>query len=159
MAAPSLFSTTALWADTALDADQVWEEPRRVARPTRCRSRSGRWIFTPGVASFEACRLVSKHDTSYLRCGSLVHARTSNSLRRTWALIAAAAILYIPANVYPVLTVIQAGAGMPRAIMDGISELVALRIYPLAILVFFASVLVTQLKPMGFVIMPMIMCW
>ena len=52
---------------------------------------------------------------------------------RTWALVIAAAVLYIPANVYPVLTVIQLGAGEPSTILGGVEELLASQLYPLAL--------------------------
>ncbi|MGO1268182.1 MAG: paraquat-inducible protein A, partial [Pseudomonas bubulae] len=39
------------------------------------------------------------------RCGALVHARRPDSLMRTWALLLTSAILYIPANLLPIMTV------------------------------------------------------
>ena len=36
------------------------------------------------------------------RCGSRLHSRKPNSISRTWALVIAAAIFYIPANLLPV---------------------------------------------------------
>lgn len=39
------------------------------------------------------------------RCGAIVHARRPNSIVRTWALLIAASILYIPANLLPIMTV------------------------------------------------------
>ena len=68
---------------------------------------------------------------------------------RTWALVLAAIVLYIPANVYPVLTVIQLGAGEPSTIMGGVEELLDFRMYPLAALVFFASIMVPLFKLLG----------
>jgi paraquat-inducible protein A len=67
-------------------------------------------------------------------------------LARTWALGIAAAILYIPANYYPVLTVVQLGAGQPSTILGGVRELMDAGQWPLAALVFFASVAVPMLK-------------
>ena len=61
----------------------------------------------------------------------------------------AAAILYIPANVYPVLTVMQLGAGQPSTILGGVEELLESGLYPLALLVFFASILVPMFKLLG----------
>jgi len=83
------------------------------------------------------------------RCGSAVHERKPGSIVRTWAFVIAAAILYIPANVYPVLTVIQLGAGAPSTILGGVEELLASQMYPLALLVFFASILVPMFKLIG----------
>ena len=68
-------------------------------------------------------------------------------------MIIAAAILYIPANYYPVLSVVQLGAGQPSTILGGVEELVTARQYPLAALVFFASILVPVLKLVGLSVM------
>jgi len=43
------------------------------------------------------------------RCESVLHERKPDSVARTWALVIAAALLYLPANYYPVLTVVQLG--------------------------------------------------
>jgi paraquat-inducible protein A len=66
-------------------------------------------------------------------------------------LVIAAAVLYIPANYYPVL--MQLGAGQPSTILGGVEELVTARQYPLAALVFFASIAVPMLKLFGLSIM------
>ncbi len=62
-------------------------------------------------------------------------------------------VLYVPANYYPVLTVVQLGAGAPSTILGGVEELLASRMYPLAALVFFASIAVPMLKLVGLTIM------
>jgi paraquat-inducible protein A len=55
-------------------------------------------------------------------------------------------VLYIPANVYPVLSVVQFGSGAPSTILGGVLELWQAGMWPLALLVFFASVVVPMLK-------------
>ena len=90
-----------------------------------------------------------EHDHHCPRCGATLHERKPDSLNRTWAFVFAGAILYIPANYYPVLTVIQAGAGAPSTIMGGVEELLSSQMYPLALLVFFASILVPVFKLVG----------
>ena len=65
----------------------------------------------------------------------------------------AAAILYMPANLYPVLTVMQLGAGTPSTILGGVRELISSGLYPLAALVFFASIAVPMLKLVGLTVM------
>ena len=65
----------------------------------------------------------------------------------------ASLILYIPANTYPVLTVIRFGAGQPSTILGGVRELMAAREWPLALLVFFASVAVPVLKLAGLLVL------
>jgi paraquat-inducible protein A len=150
-----------VWADLALDSDAVWEELEGrgwTHRPMPDRALSQPPVFHPSAVACEGCGLVSVpagHDETCLRCGSALHARKPNSLNRTWAFIVAGAILYIPANYYPVLTVIQAGAGAPSTILGGVEELVQSQMYPLALLVFFASILVPIFKLIGLAIMLM----
>ena len=80
------------------------------------------------------------------RCGSPLHSRKANSTMRTWALIITATLLYIPANVYPVMTVNQFGQGDPSTIMNGVIHLIHGGMYGLAMIIFFASVVVPVLK-------------
>ena len=83
------------------------------------------------------------------RCGALVHARRPNSLVRTWALLITAAILYIPANLLPIMTVSSLGKGAPSTIMAGVIELVHYGMIPIAAVVFIASILVPTFKLVG----------
>ncbi|BCX70511.1 MULTISPECIES: paraquat-inducible protein A [Pseudomonas] len=83
------------------------------------------------------------------RCGALVHARRPNSLIRTWALLITAAILYIPANVLPIMTVSSLGKGDPSTIMSGVIQLVQHGMFPIAAVVFIASILVPTFKLVG----------
>jgi paraquat-inducible protein A len=83
------------------------------------------------------------------RCGALVHARRPNSVVRTWALLITAAILYIPANVLPIMTVSSLGQGDPSTIMSGVIQLVQHGMIPIAAVVFIASILVPTFKLVG----------
>lgn len=80
------------------------------------------------------------------RCGTALHARKPDSLNRTLALLCSAAILMIPANVYPVMTVIRFGQGEPNTIMSGVLHLIESGMWGLALIVFFASIVVPVLK-------------
>ena len=75
------------------------------------------------------------------------------SIALTWALGLSALILYIPANYYPVLTVIRLGRGEPSTIIGGVQELIGAGLWPLAALVFFASIVVPGLKLIGLAIL------
>ncbi|WP_339472175.1 MULTISPECIES: paraquat-inducible protein A [unclassified Pseudomonas] len=83
------------------------------------------------------------------RCGALIHARRPNSLTRTWALLITAAILYIPANLLPIMTVNSLGQGEPSTIMAGVIQLMQHGMYPIAAVVFIASILVPTFKLVG----------
>jgi paraquat-inducible protein A len=67
-------------------------------------------------------------------------------LSATVALTSAAAILYLPANLLPVMTVERFGQVSTYTILAGVEELLHLGLWPLALLVFFASVVVPMAK-------------
>lgn len=83
------------------------------------------------------------------RCGAMVHPRRPNSILRTWALLLTAAILYIPANLLPIMTVSSLGQGDPSTIMSGVIQLVQHGMLPIAAVVFVASILVPTFKLVG----------
>ena len=83
------------------------------------------------------------------RCGAIVHARRPNSIARTWALLIAASILYIPANILPIMTVSTLGQGSPDTIMSGVITLLKHGMVPIAAVVFIASILVPTFKLVG----------
>ena len=80
------------------------------------------------------------------RCGEALHPRKPNSLSRTWALMLAAAVLYIPANVFPVMTIVSLGASQPATILAGVQDLLSAGMWPIAAVVFVASIMIPMLK-------------
>jgi paraquat-inducible protein A len=103
-----------------------------------------------GLASCHTCGLVQKAPPGghvhCPRCGSAVHLRKSNSLELTWALLLTAIVAYVPANLYPVMTVVSLGRSQSDTIMSGVIYLLLHGDWPLALIVFVASVLVPLLK-------------
>jgi paraquat-inducible protein A len=99
------------------------------------------------------CRLLTPIDPvaehahcSCPRCGSSLHLRKPDSLTRTWALTLTAYILYIPANLLPIMTVKMSGRGEADTILSGVKALIVGGMWPLALVVFFASITVPVLK-------------
>jgi paraquat-inducible protein A len=80
------------------------------------------------------------------RCHSPVHARRPNSLSTTASLVIAAALLYIPANVLPVMRTHTFVSDEDDTIMSGVISLAQSGSWPVAVLVFFASIVVPLLK-------------
>jgi paraquat-inducible protein A len=76
------------------------------------------------------------------RCCATLHARKPDSVGRTWAFLIAASLLLIPANVLPVMSVIQLGQGGTSTILGGTFELAEAGLWGLATLVFVASIVV-----------------
>lgn len=141
-------------AESALDRQSVWEEiDRLTARPhPAIRIGPGAGAVPRGAVGCLTCGLVSMPHPDAPDCpccGTHLHRREPASISRTWALTLAALVLYVPANYYPVLTVVQLGSGAPSTILGGVVELVDAGAYPLAALVFFASVAVPVMKLIG----------
>jgi paraquat-inducible protein A len=80
------------------------------------------------------------------RCGSRLRGRKPQSLQRTLALLVAAAILYVPANVLPIMHTSTVTYDGDDTIMSGVVALWSGGSWPLALLVFFVSILVPTLK-------------
>ena len=80
------------------------------------------------------------------RCGSALHHRKPRSLQRTWALVIAALMFYIPANVFPIMTVTSFGSEQSDTILSGVLFLLHHDMWPLALVVFVASIFVPLLK-------------
>ncbi|MFI3138336.1 MAG: paraquat-inducible protein A [Methylococcaceae bacterium] len=83
------------------------------------------------------------------RCDGELHARLPNSFQRTAALLCSAFILYIPANIFPIMIVTKFGVPEPHTIISGIVALINGGMIPIATLVFIASVLVPLIKMLG----------
>ena len=80
------------------------------------------------------------------RCGARLHPRKPNSIARTWALVIAAFALYIPANVLPITRVISFGKAQSDTIMSGVSYFVKSGSWPIALVIFVASIFVPLIK-------------
>jgi paraquat-inducible protein A len=80
------------------------------------------------------------------RCGGPLHSRKPNSIARTWALILAAYVLYVPANVLPITKVTSLGKTQLDTIMSGVIYFIHSGMWPLALVIFIASVFVPLLK-------------
>jgi paraquat-inducible protein A len=96
------------------------------------------------------CRATMRHaKTAHSRCprcGAPVHARKPHSLAITAALLLAAAVLYVPANVLPVMDTRTFFDNESDTIMSGVLVLLHSGSWPIAVLVFIASIVVPMLK-------------
>jgi paraquat-inducible protein A len=100
-----------------------------------------------GLISCETCHLLSRPADPEVpehcsRCGAALAWRRRNSLQITWALVIAAAICYIPANILPVLATTALGSTDYDTIMGGVVLLYTTGSWPLALIVLVASVMV-----------------
>jgi len=79
-------------------------------------------------------------------CGAKIHYREKKSLQNTIALLITSIILYIPANVYPIMNTTYIGEKTPSTIIGGVITLWEQGSYPIAMIIFIASVMVPVVK-------------
>ena len=103
-----------------------------------------------GLIGCHVCRLVCRDvkapDAVCPRCGCALHKRKSASYTRTWALLIAAFVFYLPANLLPIMRTESLGDIDDNTILSGIIELWRKGSPDLAVIVFTASIVVPVLK-------------
>ncbi len=146
---PALFALggaalCSIGVDAAFDEAAFWERVKR--RPHV--SAQG---TDAGVIGCRHCGLVARGDEGErcARCERALIRRKPDSVQRTWALVGAATLLAIPANVLPVMTIVKLGRGGPSTILGGTVELAQAGLWGLATIVFVASILVPVVKLTG----------
>lgn len=111
-----------------------------------------------GLLVCHACGLLSRagphaHDACCPRCGASLHFRKPDSISRTWALLIAAMICYIPANVLPMMYTGSLFGSQSDTIMSGVVYFWTSGSWYLALIIFFASILVPMLKMISLVLL------
>ncbi|MCG1046229.1 paraquat-inducible protein A [Mycetohabitans rhizoxinica] len=104
-----------------------------------------------GLVTCHACGLVSPlvrtgQRQCCARCGATLHVRKPDSIARTYAFLIAAAIMYVPANLLPVMHTSSLLGSQDDTIMSGVVYFWTSGDWPLAVIVFVASILVPMLK-------------
>jgi paraquat-inducible protein A len=96
-----------------------------------------------GLACCHVCLKLAPADRHRCpRCQATLHLRKPASLQRTVALVVTAALLYIPANALPIKRTDQLRPATDSTIIGGVVHLLHEGDYPIAVVIFIASVLV-----------------
>lgn len=93
------------------------------------------------------------------RCGNRVHKRKPDMRPRVWALILAAAVAYVPANVLPMMEIRSTLGTSAHTILGGVVELWRLGSWDLALIVFVASVVVPITKLFALALLMLAQTW
>jgi len=101
------------------------------------------------AACHVCCKLASAELHHCPRCGSAMHLRKNDSIQRTLALLFTACILYIPANLYPIMITDQLGQSEGSTILGGVILLIHHGSIPVALVIFLFSVMVPVGKLMS----------
>ena len=104
-----------------------------------------------GLQGCETCGLLSRpahgeKEGRCPRCGKNLEFRKRNSIQRAWAFVIAAAICYVPANVFPVLTTTTAAGAESDTILQGVVLLWSPTGWPLSLIVLVASTMMPSAK-------------
>ncbi len=109
-----------------------------------------------GLTSCHDCAKLQPLTNEYCTdCGSDIHARKEKSVEKTLAYTIASVVLYIPANILPIMTVTGIGGAEQNTIIGGVITFWKMQAYPVAIVIFTASVLIPILK----IIAIFALCW
>jgi paraquat-inducible protein A len=108
--------------------------------------------LTAREANLVGCRrchllipLEQKHDHCP-RCGARLHQRQANSIARCWALLIAAMLLYLPANLLPITISSSLGTRQSDTILSGVLYLMNSGSWAIALVIFVASLFVPLMK-------------
>jgi len=144
---PALFALagvmlTMVAVDATIDRQAIWDSFDQHGLDTLPSRLEGELI------GCVVCGRVSRTSdgTRCPRCRHRLRRRKPNSVSRSWALVVASALLYIPANTLAVMKVTRFGQGVPHTILGGVVELFKDHLWPLAVIVLLASAVVPIVK-------------
>ncbi|EKF75452.1 paraquat-inducible protein A [Alcanivorax hongdengensis A-11-3] len=126
-----------------IDTPLLW---RRLAGPAPlpAGARQGISARTQGLIGCHCCGCVQtvQEGQACLRCGHRLHPRRPASLQQVWALLATAALLCFPAHLFPIMETTTLGHTMPSTIISGVILFWHHGDWPIALIIFTASVLI-----------------
>ncbi len=129
-----------------LDKTWMWDLIKGPLRPQHP-MQEGVGALAQGVTPCHGCgALLSVQLHQCPRCGHAVHPRTPESIQRCVALLLAACVLYLPANLLPIMVTETLGSETYSTILGGVVLLWNMGSYPVAMVIFVASVVVPIAK-------------
>jgi paraquat-inducible protein A len=94
----------------------------------------------------EAVNLDKGKENVCRRCGSPIYKHKKFKTEKSWAYLITAILAYIPANLYPMLITSQFGSREGSTIIGGVILLWEHGSYPIAAIIFFASIMIPIVK-------------
>ncbi|MRR58635.1 MAG: paraquat-inducible protein A [Deltaproteobacteria bacterium] len=139
-------------AAATFDVRDVWERVDRNRRvggagmTGTAGTAAARGLLTCHVCGLVSRALPAGGDALCPRCSTPLHFRKPNSVSCSWALLIAAYIMYVPANLLPIMETGSLFGSQDDTIMSGIVYLWHSGSWDLALVVFIASMLVPLMK-------------
>ena len=103
-------------------------------------------LYDCEVCEAMVCPSIIEREGHCPRCNTRMHTRIPDSLQKTTALIVAAIILYIPANIYPIMRYEELATVYNDTIWSGVLELISNDLWLIAMVVLVASLVVPIVK-------------
>ncbi|GAA4887654.1 paraquat-inducible protein A [Ferrimonas pelagia] len=113
----------------------------------------------PGQLCRQCHQLNHSEDPRCRRCHHALDQRVPASIQKTLALLVAAVVLYVPASLYPIMNTTLLGKTDPSTILGGVFLLWDLGSYPVAVVIFIASVLVPVAKMLALLWLCLAVTW
>ncbi len=129
-----------------LDTEMLWEQISPVKSAVVAKNSTARGHLANCHNCHLLCTVSEDHESFCPRCKAPLHKRKPNSMARCTALLIAAFVMYIPANLLPVMLVSSMGSTEGETIMSGVIYLAVSGDVPLAVIVFIASIFVPSIK-------------
>ncbi|WP_462152745.1 PqiA/YebS family transporter subunit [Pseudoalteromonas xiamenensis] len=98
-----------------------------------------------GIKCCPTCSQISK-DAFCPRCHTLLYSRKPESLTKVSAWLATSIVLFFPANLLPIMNTQQLHESIPSTIFTGVLQLWDSGSYPIAIVIFIASIMIPVVK-------------
>ena len=141
-----LFCLLQLRAFQCVDRRWLWNDIEQMPVPAQP-LKVGVTGIRQGLRACTCCTAILPADQRICpRCGVKGHVRKKNSLQWTLALLITSVLFYFPANILPVMVTDLLGTKMPSTILAGVVLLWSEGSYPVAGVIFIASIMVPTLK-------------
>jgi paraquat-inducible protein A len=141
-----LFCILQLRAFQCVDRRWLWDDIAPMP-PVHQPLKVGVSGIKQGLRSCSCCTAIVEADTLVCpRCGTHGHVRRRHSLQWTLALLITSIMLYLPANIMPIMVTEMLGSKYPSTILAGVILLWSEGSYPVAMVIFIASIMVPTLK-------------
>ncbi|PKH24252.1 paraquat-inducible protein A [Enterobacterales bacterium CwR94] len=141
-----LFCVLQLRTFQCVDRRWIWQQvaPMPTLLHTPIAGQTG---LRQGLRSCSSCTAILPAGQLHCsRCGAAGHARRKHSLQWTLALLLTSILLYVPANLLPIMVTEALGNRMGSTIMAGVVLLWSDGSWPVALVIFIASIMVPTLK-------------
>jgi paraquat-inducible protein A len=141
-----LFCLLQIKAFNSIDPRWLW---RQIARPPKIYRmlEIGETGARQGLRLCQCCfAILPAAKEKCPRCHARGSVRRRDSLQWTMALLVTSAVLYIPANVLPIMITVALGDSFSSTILSGVISMWNDGSYPVAMIIFIASILIPSLK-------------